>query len=214
MDIPIVEMILDENHLDLGIDALSLVERPATKAMWITMSEDSKPIPVEFATIDEEKRIILGPALIPNQLILREQEFRGKRQKFHIFFSEETIEKSAHRYMMKGNQSNATLEHQMKINGVTLVETWLKSDVSNDKSNAYQSLKKYPKGTWMVALKVTDDKIWNEYVKSGRVKGISIEGNFADRLVEMSQVRKPTPDELVSIIRDIVQEYMSENETL
>lgn len=206
--IPVVEMILDDAHLDLGIDALSLVERPATKALWITMSEQANVIPLEFATVDEEKRIILGPALIPNQLILREQELRGEKQKFHIFFSEETIEKSAHRYLMRGNQSNATLEHQMKIGGVSLVESWIKSDDKNDKSNAYPALSKYPKGTWYVGLKILDDEIWKNYIKTGKVKGISIEGNFADRLIEMSDHN--SAEYKLNAIRQILAEYQNE----
>lgn len=195
-------MYMEEGQADSGVYALSLVLKPATKATWITLSEDGQgttPVEIKFETMDEDKRIIMGPALIPNQLILRDQELRGKKQKFYMYLSQETVEQVAHQYLLRGHQHNATLEHQVKVEGVTLVETWLKTNAENDKSNAYKHLEGYPVGTWFVALKIQEDLLWDEWVKTGKVKGISIEGNFADRLVEMSQIQMSSEDKLAQV---------------
>jgi hypothetical protein len=37
-----------------------------------------------------------------------------------------------------------------------------------------------PIGTWMVKMRVTNPKVW-KLVKAGKLKGLSIEGNFVDK---------------------------------
>lgn len=83
-------------------------------------------------------------------------------------------------YLTKGNQNNSTLEHQHELNGLSLVESWLVEDKVHDKSRKYGM--DVPVGTWMGSVKVNNDEIWNEYVKTGKVKGFSIEGYFADKM--------------------------------
>ena len=99
-----------------------------------------------------------------------------------------TIEKASQLYLKRGNQAKATLEHQINLAGLTLVESWIKVDMEKDKSAAY-GLNDVV-GTWYVAMKVDNDEIWNEYVKTGRVKGFSIEGFFADKSTEMAKMSK------------------------
>jgi hypothetical protein len=173
----IIELILDEDSKVSGIDAISIVEAPAIESNFIALSNHQ----VKFATVDTEKRILMGPALIPNRPIYRNQD----GEEFYVYFSKSTIEKAMQLYLKKGNQGNATLEHDGKIQGLTLVESWIKVDAEKDKSVAYGM--NDPVGTWFVSMKVDNDEIWNEYVKSGKVKGFSIEGFFADKTTEMSK---------------------------
>jgi hypothetical protein len=99
------------------------------------------------------------------------------------------------------------LEHDGKLNGLTLVESWIKVDAEKDKSVAYGMTD--PVGTWYVSMKVDNDEIWNEYVKSGKVKGFSIEGFFADKSTEMSKVSK---EELIlSEIKKLIKQYAKES---
>ena len=56
---------------------------------------------------------------------------------------------------------------------------FLVEDEEKDKSRLYGL--DVPVGTWMGAVKVNNDEIWDEYVKTGKVKGFSIEGYFADK---------------------------------
>jgi hypothetical protein len=173
----IVELILDEDSKVSGIDAISIVESPAIESNFIALNNHQ----VKFATVDTDKRILMGPALIPNKPIYRNQD----GEEFYVYFSKATIEKAMQLYLKKGNQHNATLEHDGKINGLTLVESWIKVDAEKDKSAAYGM--NDPVGTWYVSMKVDNEEIWQEYVKSGKVKGFSIEGFFADKSTTMSK---------------------------
>jgi hypothetical protein len=169
----IVELILDEDAFDNGVEAISIVENPAIRTDFVALSEQNK---WKFANQDAERQILIGPALIPNQTIYRNQG----GEEFYIFFSADTIRKVSERFFARGNQNNATLEHNVAIDGTTIVESWLVDDPEKDKSSLYNF--KVPKGTWMVSMKVWDGNIWNEYVKTGDVKGFSIEGYFADKV--------------------------------
>lgn len=173
------ELVLDEEKMLHGIDAISIVEHPAIEEDFITMSKDHK---FEFKEVDNEKRILMGAAMIPEKPIYRVEG----EEEYYVFFTKETIRRASELYLMNGKQGNATLEHQEKISGLSLVESWIIEDTEKDKSNAYGL--SYPVGTWMVSMKVNNNDIWEEYVKSGKVKGFSIEGWFMQResVIELS----------------------------
>jgi hypothetical protein len=192
----IIELILDEDSKVSGIDAISIVEAPAIESNFIALSNHQ----VKFATVDTEKRILMGPALIPNRPIYRNQD----GEEFYVYFSKSTIEKAMQLYLKKGNQGNATLEHDGKIKGLTLVESWIKVDAEKDKSAAFGM--NDPVGTWYVSMKVDNEEIWNEYVKSGKVKGFSIEGFFADKTTEMSK-----EEIILSEIKKLIKQYAKES---
>ena len=117
----------------------------------------------------------MGAAMIPDKPIYR----RDGDEEYYVFFTKDTIRRASELYLMNGKQNNATLEHQEKIQGLSLVESWIIEDPEKDKSRAYGL--EHPVGTWMVSMKVNNEGIWEEYVKSGKVKGFSIEGWFMQR---------------------------------
>tara|TARA_R100000541_G_scaffold33168_2_gene41811 strand:+ start:2597 stop:3292 length:696 start_codon:yes stop_codon:yes gene_type:complete len=167
----IVELIIDENDDLNGIEAISIVESPAIMEDFIAL-KDKKPL--ELAEVDKEKKILMGPLLIPNRPIYR----NNAEEEYYIYFSRDTVLKASQKYLKAGNQKNSTLEHQMNIQGLTLVESWIKEDMVHDKSVKYGM--DVPLGTWMGSVKVDNEEVWNSYVKTGLVKGFSIEGYFAD----------------------------------
>jgi Putative phage serine protease XkdF len=167
--------IQDEND---EIMAISLVENPAIESDFVYFNKEQ----VRFAAVDNEQRMLIGAILVPDKKILRVD---GEGNPYHVFFTKDTVKKLAQNYLMKKYVSNATLEHDSKIKGVTLVESWVK-DGQFDKSNNYGLA--LPKGTWVGMFKIDDDKIWNDYVKTGKVKGFSIEGLFSHKLVEAAMV--------------------------
>ena len=114
--------------------------------------------------------------LIPNKPIYR----NGSEGEYYIYFSKDTVQKASQMYLKNGYQNNSTLEHAETLNGLTLVESWLVEDEVQDKSRKYGL--NVPIGTWMGAVKVNNDEIWQEYVKTNKVKGFSIEGYFADKM--------------------------------
>lgn len=183
----IIELILDEDALETGVHAISIVEQPAIESDFIALNKQHE---INFAQLNEEKRILLGAALIPNKTIFRKREDEG----FYVYFSAVTIRKASELFLKNGSQGESTLEHQMKLNGLTVVESWIVDDPEKDKSAVYNL--SVPAGTWMVSVKVDNDEIWNDYVKTGKVKGFSIEGYFADK-TELAKVdNTPSVDEL------------------
>jgi hypothetical protein len=167
----VYELFIEEDSLDSGIQAISIVENPAIEENFVALKAEK----VELAEVDKEKRILMGPALIPNKKIYR----RGvDDEEYYIFFSEETVVKASQLFLSRGNQNNSTLEHEYNIKGMSVVESWIVEDEKKDKSALYNL--NMPKGTWMVSVKVNNDEIWEEFVKTGKVKGFSIEGYFTD----------------------------------
>ncbi len=167
----IIELILDEENEDNGITAISVVENPAIEESFIALKNQE----VRFAQQDKEKRLLLGAALIPNKPIYRKNE----DDEYYIFFSKDTVRKASELFFIKGNQSEATLEHKVALEGLTIVESWI-VESEKDKSRHYGM--DVPVGTWMVSMKVNSDEVWNEYVKKGLIKGFSIEAFFSDRM--------------------------------
>lgn len=163
------EVIFKEQETE-GVYAISLVDSPAMESQFIALSEQKE---ITLKAIDTEKRILLGAVLIPNKPIYRKQD--GKE--FNITFPEKTIQLTMENFFKKGYQNNSTLEHneELKLQDVTFVESWIKES-EIDKSVHYGFSE--PNGTWFASMKVNNDEIWNDFVKTGKVKGFSIDGFF------------------------------------
>jgi hypothetical protein len=175
----IIELILDEQNIENGIEAISVVENPAIEEDFIALNTQL----IELKELNKEKQILLGALLIPNKPIYR----KNGDDEYYIYFSRETVEKASQMYLIKGNQNNSTLEHQHELSGLSLVESWIVEDEIHDKSRKYGM--NVPIGTWMGAVKVNNNEVWNDYVKTGKVKGFSIEGYFIDK-IEKPKVKR------------------------
>ena len=165
-----IELFIDDNIEENGIEALSLVKFPAIEENWVALNRHK----IEFKAIDEEKRIIIGLALVPDKLILRKD---GER-KYNITFSKETVLKAARLYLKKLNNNNATLEHQTEVKGVSVIESWIVQDPKMDKTALYDL--SAVEGAWAVIMGIDNDEVWQD-VKNGTYLGISIEGIFSDK---------------------------------
>ena len=202
-----VELIIDEQEERFGVEAISLVEFPAIEENWVFFNKDQF---LTLAKLDEEQRTLVGAVLIPNKEIPRyDQE---KDEKFVVFFTEDTIKQAQELFMSSLRNNNATYEHKVPVKGMTVVESWIKEDKKNDKSNAF-GFNKLPIGTWFVKMKVNNDDMWKS-VKEGTVRGFSIEGYFTDKLIEASKPKEiidlaeectDCPDEVtLGKIRDLI----------
>ena len=199
----IVELILDEDQ-EIGIEAISVVESPAIEEDFIALKSQE----FKLAEVDKEKRILMGALLIPNKPIYR----RNGEDEYYIYFSKDTVLKASQMYLMQGKQNNSTLEHQYEINGLSLVESWIVEDKVHDKSVKYGM--DLPLGTWVGSVKVNNEQIWNEFVKTGKVKGFSIEGYFADKAErpkdktikdELAQIEEEEAEYLLGQIKGIIK---------
>ena len=168
----IIELVLDEDQEGGGIEAISIVESPAIEEDFVALNSQE----IKLAEVSKDKKLLMGALLVPNKPIFR----KSGEEEYYIYFSKKTIEKASQLYLQNGNQNNSTLEHQHSLSGLTLVESWIVESETNDKSRMYNM--DVPIGTWMGTVKVENDKVWNEYVKTNKVKGFSIEGYFADKM--------------------------------
>ncbi len=193
----IVELVIDENDDVSGIEAISVVESPAIEEDFIALKTQE----FKLAEVDKEKRILMGAALVPNKPIYR----RSGENEYYIYFSKDTVRKASELFFIRGNQNNSTLEHNMPLTGLTAVESWI-VEGEKDKTRHYDL--DVPIGTWMVSMKVHNDDVWNNYVKTGKVKGFSIEGYFADKLEKPQD--KSIKDELSKIEEEEAQHILDQ----
>ena len=168
--LPIRDYQLDEKGM-MGVYAMSLVDIPAIEVDFVAMSQTDQ---IKLQATNEERRMVYGPALIPDQLIYRIDP--ETNEEYYARYSSDVIRQVAQRYMKMNQHHNATVMHQVPVAGITTVETWMKEGQS-DKSVELGISPKLPVGTWFIGQLVEDDTVWND-VKSGVLKGFSIEAYF------------------------------------
>ena len=198
----IVELIINEENESLAIDCISLVSEPAIEENLIFMSKAKNNL--TLAKIDTDKRMLISPALIPNKNIIRYDA--NTDSEYYVWFSKETVRKASELYLKHNNHHKATYEHQERVSGVLTVESWIIEDPKMDKANLYGFQLK--KGTWMVKMKIENDDLWQK-VKSGDIKGLSIEGYFTSKYQEM-QKAEPTNEEILKALNEIIKENQTE----
>jgi len=143
-------------------------------------SEKTEELSFLEMSIDEEQRLITGPAAIPNKFIVRAPQVGISNEPYYVFFSEETIKQIANKYMRNKYTDSTNIEHTpVNLKGVYVTESWIISNPKSDKSNEFGA--EYPKGTWMVTMKVENDEVWKN-IKKRKLKGFSIEGYFTETL--------------------------------
>lgn len=167
----IKELVIKDDE-DITISAISLVNEPAIESDFIALSDAKTKLAVQ----DEDQRLLIGAALIPNKLIYRDQD----GEEFYIYFTKSTIRKSAEGFLNFGRQREVNVEHAVRVNGVSVVESWIVEDPEKDKTALYNL--NLPVGSWAVSMRVYDEDLWQSQVKTGAVRGFSIEGTFAQKL--------------------------------
>jgi len=152
--------------------------------------------------LDEEKRMIYSPAMIPNKLIRRYEEGEGE---YFVRFSKEAIERGAHKFLMEGRTSPEFINYEhtdKKFEDIWLVESWI---VGSEEDKIYDygySREDVPEGSWIVGYKVENDDLWNNYVKKGLVKAVSVEGLF-DMSFNEQKSDEYLLDEVINILNQI-----------
>lgn len=170
MTLPVYELVISNDETsDVEVSFVALVDKPAIEKNFMRFSDQS----FRFA-INEEKKIISGPAMIAGQLIYRKDE----TGEYNVFFSPETVREIAVKFFKKDYQKNLNLFHDpsLSVEGVTIFESFV-----SDVSRGIQPMKGFedlPDGTWFISAKVDNEDVWNK-IKSGEVKGFSVEGIFS-----------------------------------
>jgi hypothetical protein len=192
----IVELVIEDDNQELAIDAISLVSAPALETDFVFFGKDKNNL--TFAKVDEEKRMLVSPALIPNKQIFRYDP--NTDSDYYVYFSPETVRKASELYLKHNNHHKATYEHSDRVSGVLTVESWIIEDTKTDKSTLYGF--SLPKGTWMVKMKIENDDLWKK-IKDGELKGLSIEGYFTNKFEQM-QKKEPTTEEVRTALKELL----------
>jgi hypothetical protein len=178
-----------------GVEALPWVER--TIEQYESMSKFSSEEAV-FSVFNNEQRLLLGPAMIPDKMIIRRNEITGEI--YYVYFTAETIKKLQQKFMQEKLLDKTNIEHGRKfLSGVDVVESWIVEDQTKDKQQVFGM--NYPKGTWMVSVKVNDDATWGK-VKDGKLKGFSVQGYFLEKAKFNAETHKVL-DEIKNILKEI-----------
>ena len=197
----IVEWTLDDITGEL--QRISLVSEPAIEEDFMFFNANI----TKFKTIDSEKRVLTGVAMRPNIQIPR---LDADGNLYYGYFSEETVVKAAEIFFQKAsNTNNTNLEHQFEVDGIFVFESWIVEDPEIDKTKVL-GLSNVKKGDWVVSMKVTNDQVWENYVKTGAVKGFSVEirANVEDvTLNAIKSILDSNEDD--NIVFDALKEYLT-----
>jgi hypothetical protein len=197
-----VELLVNDEHMDMTISAISLVTSPAIEELFVFFNKQNEI--VTLAKIDEEARCLVSPALIPEKRIVRFD--KDTNEEYNVFFTAETIKQCSELYLMSENNNTATEQHEKEVSGVHTVESWIKEG-DQDKSNLFGF--DLPIGTWFVKMKINNDDLWSK-IKSKELRGLSIEGMFTQQLSKLSTQDKPntvhSKEDILKALVDIINE--------
>lgn len=154
---------------------------------------------MSFSVFSAEERMVVGPAMVPDKMIIRRNEITG--EVYYVYFTEETIKKLQQKFMLEKLLDKTNIEHGRRfLNGVSVVESWIVDDPKKDKQQVFGM--DYPKGTWMISMKIEDDAIW-EKVKNGKLNGFSVQGYFLEK-AKFNQDNTAILDEIKDILKQFV----------
>ena len=189
MEKKLIELIIDETAELFGVEAISVVKFPAIEENFVFFNNDF----LSLAKLDEDQRQLVGAVLIPDKKINRYD--KETDEEYDVFFTKETIKQAQKLFMSNLRNNSHTLEHNETVDGLTVVESWIKEDEKYDKSNMW-GFKNMPIGTWFVQVSAEgNDDIWNK-IKNKEVRGFSIEGWFTDKIIEASKQKQDILDEV------------------
>jgi len=191
----IIELVISDESEELTIDAISLVTSPDIEQDFVFFGKEKNNL--TLAKIDEEKRMLVSPALIPNKQIFRYDA--NTDSNYYVYFSKDTVRQASELYLKHNNHHKATYQHEDRVSGVLTVESWIKEG-DMDKSKLYGF--DLPDGTWFVKMKIENDEMWGK-IKDGELRGLSIEGFFVNRFEKMQ--KQPTDEEILSALNEIIQ---------
>lgn len=174
--LPLYEMFFNEEG-ENGIELISILSDPAIEVMGVAFSSQI------FFKKDKDKMIIIGPALIPDMKIYRDDELFGPH---NVVFSKETIEKLVENLNKNGDNRKINIDHENRMVDGFIMEDWIIEDGTFDKSKKYGF--NLPVGTYMIKVKIDDEDFWNTEVKENGKYGFSIQGKIDQRLLEFEKI--------------------------
>jgi hypothetical protein len=197
-DLPLYEIFINEGD-DTGMELISLVDRPAIRTKGMLFNDEVK---MQFKQVGDEQ-IIVGPAMIPNIDIYREDEEMGA---YLVRFTEDTIKKLVEKFNRKGTNRRINIDHSKQMVDGFILEDWIIEDAMYDKSRMYGF--ELPTGTYMLKVKIEDKDFWENEVKGNEKFGFSIEGLLGQKMVKMEKdysIDDLTAEDWLDILSSILE---------
>ena len=145
---------------------------------------------------DDEKRIVVGPAMVPDLKIYRKDK---KGNPYYVTFKEDTIKMIADKYMRNKYIDNNDTEHNGRAaEDVYVYESWIKES-EEDKSTKY-GFGDLPVGTWFVSMKVRNPIVW-ERIKKKELNGFSVSGFFEE--IEQFKLEQQFLKEVAELLKHL-----------
>lgn len=171
-NLPVFSLELDGEIDETGLVAISIVKNPAIQRSFLKFNDEFK------FSIEDERRIIMGAVLIPEQEIYRNTPFEC-----YVKFSENQVEEIVTRFHKTGN-GKVTLEHALSVQGADIISLWLSdSQLGIMPPRGFEDL---PNKTLYVSYKIQDETLWNS-IKQNDFTGFSLEGFFNMLPIKMNR---------------------------
>jgi len=177
--LPVYQITLDDSD-ETGIALISLVDSPAIEIKGMCFNENKL---LQFKEIKDKQRII-GPALIPDMKILRDDDGTGIGPHY-VVFTKDTIERMVEKFNAFGSNRKINIDHTNKMVDGFIMENWIVKDSTFDKSRFYGF--DVPVGTYMIDVKIDDKNFWDNQVKGEGLYGFSIQGFMGQQLISMNK---------------------------
>ena len=190
----ILELIINEEDEDSGVEFISLVDQPATEKLWLKFNKQ-QPLNFKFKIQDEEKRIVSGYFMVADLPIPRLNDLN---EKFFVVFKKDTINKIVNKFFKQGYSNKINLMHDQVTDGVYVIESLI---IDNERGSiAPKEFEKVPNGSWWGSMRVENDEVW-QLVKDGQLRGFSVEGLFGQDKSRNIQ------EKIIHKIRDVIANY-------
>ena len=152
----------------------------------------------QFAVVNEEERVVVGAAMIPDKPIYRVDP-DGKE--YYVYFPKEAIKTIAEKFYRKGFQNNGNEMHDgAKPVDMVFYMSWIA-----DESKGIPKMKQFehlPDGTWFLGAKIMSEDAWAK-VKDGTFRGFSVEGEFNMTPLQMRSKEESIIDQLKDLLKDV-----------
>ena len=191
MDLPFIEFTLTDEVE--GLQAIALVDSPAIGLNYQAFA------PHKFEVIDEDKRIVMGAAMIPDLPIYR----RDERGEYYAIFKKETIKALVQKLFKENKHTEFNEQHNsFKIlDGVYIYQSFI-----TDKELGIlppQGFENVADGTWFIAAKVENEEAWSKVKEEGLLKGFSVEGVFDLEPYKFKTMNKINLESVISTLKSV-----------
>lgn len=189
----------DEEFSEAQLDYVSLVDMPAIEIKGLYFGKQEKLDDLYKFNFNKEKQMVVGPAIIPNKMIYRQDPELGE---FYVVFDEDTIERLVAKFNKTPKEFKVNVDHSSVVPSAFIFSNWIIEDPEKDKASVY-GYDNLPKGTWFVEVKIDDKEFWEKEVKENEKFGFSVEGIFGLKIKNKEKIKEQKMEKTKLVFAEI-----------